>query len=961
MDPVRSPSSVVVHLPVLTDPQPHRTGRPLLHQQLPPSQRSPESDRRPHLPAGTGPPRLPGGRTGVFRVGPSILANPQRLARHDAFLQRLRSPAQLSFRPDLLEQFGQFRSGDRIFQRNPRQDLRCGIDRQVEPLPLVDAGSAIRLSAQRSAPAPPAARQCVRRGGGRSAAAVLLTHRLQPARQRRVGPALALCRPHYRRPALCRLWHCHPRLPEPGCPARLATGSLAGTVGHWPEPAGRRPSGVLSGVVSRRPVGSSAGLLPEGQVAILMRSLPAFRFVLAALAGLGAWSAGLSGLLSATTALAEPAELSDLNLEQLMGMQITSASKKSQKLSDVAAAVHVITQEDIRRSGVTSIPEALRLAPGIQVARIDANKWAISARGFNGRFANKLLVLMDGRSVYTPTFAGVYWEVQDTVLEDIDRIEVIRGPGATVWGANAVNGVINIITKQAGKTRGGEISVGAGSQERAFGSARYGFELSDDTHARVYFKGFDRERFPVRDAADRGSSDAWNMQRGGFRLDHDGKAGERFTLQGDLYTGSLRQSIDLAQLSAPYSLHVHDTANVSGANLLGRWQKALGLGEEVSLQVYYDRNVRNEVFLNETRDTFDIDFQHHLGVGERQDLIWGLGYRYSHDNFSNPTFVQFGNGARGVHLFSGFLQDEISLVPEKLKLTLGTKLEHNDFTGFEIQPSLRLAWTPNSHHALWGAVSRAVRTPSRSDDAANTHLLVLPPLSGVNPTGFPIAVSPVHNKAMNAETLLGFELGYRFIPSSSLSLDTALFYNDYDRLRTISFGPVLLRRSANGLYIDQTLPFSNIESARSYGGEASLVWNPLSNWSLQAQYSYLGLETTFSDRQFANNINLDEISTPQQQWSLRSGWDLPQHLELDLWLRYVDRIQAGIPAPLRINDYLTLDARLGWRPHPSLDLALVGQNLLDGAHPEFIMESGYQQHTVVEVPRAFFLKLNWRF
>jgi len=692
-----------------------------------------------------------------------------------------------------------------------------------------------------------------------------------------------------------------------------------------------------------------------------MRPAPAHRFVPPRRTGLASWTLWACVLLPAAPLPGAAAELSEMNLEQLMNVEITSAGKKSQKLSGVAAAVHVITQEDIRRSGATSIPEALRLAPGIQVARIDANKWAISARGFNGRFANKLLVLMDGRSVYTPTYAGVYWEVQDTVLEDVDRIEVIRGPGATVWGANAVNGVINIITKQADKTQGGEVSVGGGAPQRIFGSARYGFRLGDNTQARVYVKGFDHDRYRIRDRSDSRGSDAWNQQRGGFRIDHDSRDGEVATLQGDWYSGNLQQDLELAQLAAPYTSHLHDQVNVAGANLLGRWRKALELGNEVSLQAYYDHTVRNEGFLAERRDTFDLELQHRLTVGERQDLNWGLGYRYTRDHFGNTDFVQMGSGERGFHLFSGYLQDEISLIPDELRLTLGTKLEHNDFTGFEVQPSLRLAWTPNSHHALWAAVSRAVRTPSRADDSAQTHLLVLPPLSGPNPTGFPIAISPTHNRGLRAETLLGFELGYRFLPGSSLSLDAAAYYNDYDRLRTITAGPIFLRRSGNGLYVDQTLPFSNIESARSYGAELAVVWNPMPDWSLHAQYSYIAIDTAFSGPRFGSNLELDKISPPQQQWSLRSSWDLPEHLELDLWLRYVDRIQAGIPQPVRIDDYLTLDARLGWRPHPALDLSLVGQNLLDGAHPEFLMESGYQQRTLVEVPRGFYLKLNWRF
>ncbi|WP_052808009.1 TonB-dependent receptor plug domain-containing protein [Methyloterricola oryzae] len=672
--------------------------------------------------------------------------------------------------------------------------------------------------------------------------------------------------------------------------------------------------------------------------------------------------AGLLALLlqGAPFVCAQESDITDLNLEQLMNMEVTSVNKKAQKLSGVAAAVYVITQEDIRRSGVTSIPEALRLAPGVQVARIDANKWAITARGFNGRFANKLLVLMDGRNVYTPTYAGVYWEAQDTVLEDIDRIEVIRGPGATAWGSNAVNGVVNIITKQAAKTQGGEVTIAAGSPERVFGSARYGFQWGENTHGRVYVKGFDFDRFHVLDAEDKGGSDAWNSQRGGFRLDHDSRDGELWTLQGDMYTGSLNQDLELPQLTAPYSLHLHDTPNMAGANLLGRWQKALGIGEDISLQVFYDHTVRNESFIDERRDTVDVDFQHHLPFGEWHDVIWGLGYRYTYDRIPGSPYVSFGQPGRGINLYSGFLQDEISLIPDQLKLTLGSKLEHNDFTGFEVQPSLRLAWTPNNQHAVWGAVSRAVRTPSRAEDSANTRIMVLPPFDGPNVSPFPVALQIRHNKAFLAETLLGFELGYRFMPSTTLTMETALFYNVYNRLRGLARGDVSLQQSGSTLYAQQELPFSNNQSAHTYGGELAINWNPEPWWTLQAHYSYIGVDLVDNGIAFSSGEGLDASTTPQQQWSLRSGFDLPYDVELDLWLRYVDRIRAGTPQ-VSIPDYLTLDARLGWRPHPSLDLSLVGQNLLDSAHPEFIMESGFQGNTVVEIPRGFYLKANWRF
>ncbi|NJD06725.1 MAG: TonB-dependent receptor [Methylococcaceae bacterium] len=675
----------------------------------------------------------------------------------------------------------------------------------------------------------------------------------------------------------------------------------------------------------------------------------------AAALGLIAWS-GLQPM--AADDLPRAPELPDMNLEQLMGMEITSAGKKSQKLSNTAAAVYVITQEEIRRSGVTSIPEALRLAPGIEVARIDANKWAITARGFNGRFANKLLVLMDGRSVYTPTFAGAYWDVQDTVLDDIDRIEVIRGPGATVWGANAVNGVINIITRSADKTRGGSIGFGAGNQERAVGHVRYGFQLDGKTQGRIYFKGFGRERFHIDDPADRGGSDAWNMQRGGFRLDRDDKSGDVLTLQGDLYAGKLREIWGLGG-PPPTPSHVHDRPNVAGWNLLGRWKKALRVDSDFTLQFFYDHTERREAYLDQIDDTLDLDFQHHFAWGERQDFVWGLGYRWIGDRLNDTAIFRWSDRSRNLQLFSGFLQDEISLVPEQLRLSLGSKLEHNDFTGFVVQPSVRLSWTPSSRHTLWGAISRAVRTPSRAEQDGRFYTLApLPPGDSNNPTPFPVYFSAVGQPGFRAEDVVSFELGHRFMPSPSLSLDAAAFYNVYNRLRSFRGSTPVLFGSG---YLEQPAYFVNEMRGNTYGAELVVKWLPMSWWSLEAQYSFLGMDLRAHPGRFENAGAVENVA-PKQQWSLRSSFDLPHDFELDLRLRYMDRIVAGLTLPgyqTAIPDYLTLDARLAWRPRPSVELSLVGQNLLDNHHPEFYQESF--QGAQSEVPRSYYLKASWQF
>lgn len=372
--------------------------------------------------------------------------------------------------------------------------------------------------------------------------------------------------------------------------------------------------------------------------------------------------------------------LKQLSLEELMNIEVTSIARKEQRVADTAAAIYVITQEDIQRSGVTSIPEALRLAPGVEVSRVDSNKWAIGVRGFGSRLSRSLLVLMDGRSVYTPLFAGVYWEVQDTLLEDIDRIEVIRGSGGTLWGANAVNGVINIITKKAQDTQGLLLSGGGGSEEKGFGSLRYGGKVGENFNYRIYGKGFRRDAAATRGLSD---FDDWQMGQGGFRTDWKPHEGDSLTIQGDAYDGRSGQRTQVSRLSAPFSIPVQEDAEFSGMNLLGRWSRTLSKSSSLALQMYYDRTDRREPTFQEQRNTFDFDFQHRLQPTGRQELIWGLGYRYTRGDTKSVPTITISPSNRADNLFSAFVQDEIVLVQDRLRLTVGSKFEHNDYSGFE--------------------------------------------------------------------------------------------------------------------------------------------------------------------------------------------------------------------------------------------------------------------------------------
>jgi iron complex outermembrane receptor protein len=673
-----------------------------------------------------------------------------------------------------------------------------------------------------------------------------------------------------------------------------------------------------SSVLSRKP-----------GAAFLQWRLPRFLVIAVALA--------FRNPIAAQEAYHPPSELKKLSVEELLDIDVTSVSKYPEKLSAAAAAVAVLTQEDIHTSGFTSIPEALRLVPGLDVARVDSHTWAISSRGFNDIFADKLLVMIDGRTVYTPLFSGVFWEVQDTVLEDIDRIEVVRGPGATLWGANAVNGVINIITKSARDTQGLLISSGGGTEDRGFASIRYGVKLDDDAFLRVYAKYFDRDSSVLPN--DTTAHDAWDMYRAGFRLDWKPTNQNSFTFQGDTYTGNQDENYLVPTTAFPFTGKIEATDTVSGGNLLGRWSHSFSADSQLTVQAYYDRTERDSPIFAEKRDTGDIDLQHRFSLGERQEVIWGLGFRATHDDVTNSLNVSLRPDSRTLDLYSAFVQDEISIVPERFRLTLGSKFEHNDFTGFEIQPSARVLWTPGHSQTFWASVSRAVRTPSRAESD-----IVLNPAPPVPlPPGL---ITIFGNPNMLSEELLAYEFGYRVQPIEQLRLDLTAFYNDYDHLRTLeptTPGPVSPSKVANNLF------------GESYGTEISASVQVTKRWRLQSSYSYLDVQL---HRKAGSHDTLTERTTegssPHNQFFIRSLLDLGWNIEFDSTLRYVD----VLPAP-KIPAYITLDLRLAWSPRKDLEFAIVGQNLLDDRHPEFAPTFIGTQQT--EVERSVYGTVVWRF
>ncbi|MBI2882437.1 MAG: TonB-dependent receptor [Candidatus Methylomirabilis oxyfera] len=647
-----------------------------------------------------------------------------------------------------------------------------------------------------------------------------------------------------------------------------------------------------------------------------------------------------------------PPDLTELTLQQLMTIKVTTVSKREEILFNAAAAAYVITGEEIRRAGVRSIPEALRMAPGVDVAQLDANKWAISIRGFNGRFSNKLLVLIDGRSVYTPLFAGVFWDVQDTLLEDIDRIEVIRGPGSTLWGANAVNGVINIITKKASTTQGGYVEGGGGTEERGFGSVRYGGEFAEGGFYRAYAKYFRRDRFITQ--AGRDGADDWEAFRGGFRTDWDLSAHDSLTVQGDMYRGTYGQTTMIASLLPPFSETSEPTNTFSGGNMLARWRHRLAERSETVLQLYYDRTHRNESLFREDRDTVDLDFQHHVGLGARHDVVWGVDARLSFDDIEGSSTISFTKSNRMFHRVGGFMQDQITLIEDRLFLTLGTKVEHALFSGFQVQPSARLLWTPADGHAVWAAVSRAVRTPSRGEVDVRSNALTRPP-DPTDPSGLPTLFRAIGSRDFGSEEVIASEIGYRVKPTDWVMIDVAGFYNIYNNLRTSEPGTPFLSSSPAPPHIEVPLRVDNKLAGRTVGVEIATTWRPVSFWKLQLNYSFLDIHLDPDPSSRDTVTKTDEGLSPRHQVQLLSHLNLPWRLQFDTAAYFVDRLPT-----FDLRRYLRLDVRLGWRPTPAFEINLVGQNLLEGSHREFGTILGDVINTT-RVQRSVLVYATWRF
>ncbi len=629
----------------------------------------------------------------------------------------------------------------------------------------------------------------------------------------------------------------------------------------------------------------------------------------------------------------------ELSPEQLFGAEVISASRSPESVWEAPAAVYVVSASDIERSGATTIAEALRLVPGVQVARSNTSGWAVSVRGFNSALANKLLVLIDGREIYDPLFSGTYWDVQDTALEDIERIEVIRGPGATLWGANAVNGVINIITRRAADTQGVLISAVAGDAERASVTARYGGAAGENVQWRVYGRAFDRRSQELLAGGDDNSD--WQAWRGGFRTDAALNASDALTLQGDIYHSETGQMRLVTALSPPYASLQQESIIAEGANLLGRWTREMDNEARLTAQAYVDLTRRNQALLEDRRTSFDLDVQYEFPDLDAHDLIAGVRYRHSTDVVTETEVITSPQRKHRTELVSAFIQDEIALAPA-WRLTLGSKFDDNDYSGFEVQPSARLQWL-GDRQTIWASVSRAVRSPSELEREFDIVL------GAGDILGTLVTIELLPNAEFDSEELTAYEVGYRRQWSDTLAMDVALFHNEYDNLATLTPLAPMLASDPPRIILAPILTTNDTE-AQSEGGEVVFDWTARENLQISLSWSVLDLEVEGPPA--AIDAEIAEGQSPNNQATLRLSWDATDRWSFDGSLYYVDELQV-----YAIDDYIRADLRIGYRLTPSVHVELVGQNLFDDEHREFGAPGDANASTI---SRNVFGRLTWR-
>ncbi len=667
----------------------------------------------------------------------------------------------------------------------------------------------------------------------------------------------------------------------------------------------------------------------------------------------------ISAMLSAQ-AMAEGDSLADLSLDELLSTEITTLSRKPESIGGAAAAVHVISQSEIRRSGARSIPELLRLVPGMQVAQIDGNKWAVTARGANGRFANKLLVLMDGRTLYNPMLSGVQWDVQDTDMAAIERIEVIRGPGATMWGSNAVNGIVNIITKHSADTQGGNLVV-LGGQQGYEGVVRYGTEFNDSA-IRVYGKFFDRDGNV--DTLGNETDDYSEMYRIGSRFDWDGNETDELTLSFEFYSGESGEYRINRMLTPPYTSLSDDMTDISGGFGLAHWSRSFGNDSALAIRAYYDTHERDVATYTEDIETFDIDVQYGFAWRENHDLMVGASYRHASDETTDTFEISIQPNDATRERISAFIQDEITYLDGKVRLMIGSKFEHNDFgdKDIEVEPSARLSVSVADNQTIWASISKAVRMPSRGEQGGRVIGEIMPPGQPDFPLPVPTVAVVVGNPDMVPEDVVAYEIGYR-MRSSNFQLDIAAFFNDFSNLRSLQQGPPVCVPSgtivpldptcvATASYVEAPLVINNESAYDASGLELTVSRQVTETWRLQGNYTYFhASDDPLPDGQQELGVVED---SPDHQVAIGSSMDIGEDLELDLWLRWVDELEAQ-----EVDAYTALDLRFAWSPMPTLSVAAVGRNLIAGDHLEF--KSELVDVAPVQIESEAFVELRWTF
>ena len=642
------------------------------------------------------------------------------------------------------------------------------------------------------------------------------------------------------------------------------------------------------------------------------------------------------------------ADLTSQSIEDLMNIQVTSVSKTEETLSRTPSAVFVISQEDIRRSGALNIPDLLRMVPGMDVSQINGNTWAISVRGFNARFSNELLVLVDGRPVYTQTFGGVFWDVLDLPLEDIERIEVIRGPGGSIWGGNAVNGVINIITKKSSDTHGGLVVAGGGNIEQGFGTAQYGGKVGKPTDYRVFMKYLNQDHFPGSGGEDGG--DGWHMLLGGFRADSALSSKDTLMFQGNIYTAREgTPSTYLPSVTAPELLDNELLVNLSGGFIQGAWGHTFSPHSNTALQVSYDRYERDDT-LDEGRGTLDLDFQHHFSGWARQNIVWGVTYSYSASHSYGSLTASLDPADLSTHLFSSFLQDEIEIAPNRVFLTIGTKLEHSYYTGFNFMPSARLAWTPSPHHTLWGAISKADRTPSALDTSIRANFGAHP-----GPGGVPVLVTLTGNPDFQNEQLIAYEMGYRTTIVKQLSVDFTAYYNDYTKQSTAEPSAIFMVNTPAPPHFVMPLIYGNLMHGETHGVEIAVNWQATHRWSLSPGYAFEEIHMHLNPKsQDTMSLPAAEGSSPDHSAQLRSHLVLWSGFAWDTSAYFVGRLTYPSEP-----SYTRLDTQLSWHFRERASVSFVGQNLSKDLHEEFADLTQSARST--QVKRSVYAKLSWQF